>query len=421
MADSLAVSHRIAAESGVAVTPAKLTSVCIVTETSSFGGTEAHTLGLIEALITSGYLIEFIANRYSGYDEIIKARGWERTVTLLDTHLGGISDNHCEGAEWKKVFSYLRSEILVFPKGHNSLGSLHFLHLCRRKFKKVVFIEHLEAAPQSAVSLRKLVNLILGVRGGSGYRTRLLSRLGSIFADSIIAVSASVKHRLVQDYGYPPGKITVIHNGIQWQDFRRSQEIGVAFRAKHRIPRNAFVFGMITRLVDQKGIDVAVRAMRKLTELPLRQPVRLVIAGEGPLRDELISLAGELHLQSYVDFVGFVKHPIEALSAYDAIVFSSRNEGLPLGLLEGMAAGCIPIVTRISGMPEAVNSPEIGCVVVPENTEELSAAMARILALDARSITAMRANAVRRIQEQFDAAHCYKRILTLCGLSPDEP
>jgi glycosyltransferase involved in cell wall biosynthesis len=60
---------------------------------------------------------------------------------------------------------------------------------------------------------------------------------------------------------------------------------------------------------------------------------------------ELLNLlTSELYLQSHVHFAGFVERPVEALSGYDAMVFPSRREGLPLGLLEEMAAGCIAIV-----------------------------------------------------------------------------
>jgi glycosyltransferase involved in cell wall biosynthesis len=81
-----------------------------------------------------------------------------------------------------------------------------------------------------------------------------------------------------------------------------------------------------------------------------------------------------------------------------------------------MAAGCIPIVTRIAGMPEAVNSPDIGWVISPESPEELCSAMQEVVALDAIKLSQMRQNAVRRVQVAFDADESYRKILEVCGL-----
>jgi glycosyltransferase involved in cell wall biosynthesis len=104
------------------------------------------------------------------------------------------------------------------------------------------------------------------------------------------------------------------------------------------------------------------------------------------------------------------------LAASDVILFSSRVEGLPLALLEGMAAGCIPIVTRISGMPEAVNDPSVGWVVEPESPEAIAVAMTAVLALDAAALASMKANARKRVQESFDIEKSHAVLFTACGL-----
>jgi glycosyltransferase involved in cell wall biosynthesis len=168
---------------------------------------------------------------------------------------------------------------------------------------------------------------------------------------------------------------------------------------------------MLSRLSDEKGIDTALLAFRLLVERHPDLPAQLVIAGEGYAAEKLKNLTTDLGLQDRVTFVGFIAKPEEILSAFDVILFSSRREGLPLGLLQGMAAGCIPIVTRISGMPEAVDSSDVGWVVAPENPEELSGAMAAVLALDRVSVAKMRRAVIRRIQQHFDVADSNRRIL----------
>ena len=220
----------------------------------------------------------------------------------------------------------------------------------------------------------------------------------------------------------PPAKgldssAMTVRNGVPWQEFTRNEQLGSAFRARHSVPGDAFVFGMIARLTYLKGIDVALHALHLLLEQGVGRAIRLVIAGTGSKESEYRALADQLGLTSLVVFAGFIDNPVEALSAYDVILFASRREGLPLALLEGMAAGCIPIVTRISGMPEAVNSDAIGRVVCPEDPRGLCAAMQDVLALHPAEITKMRRKAVDRIRESFDINASHRQIVDLCGLT----
>ena len=392
---------------------ARRKSVCIITQNQSFGGMEVHTLGLMRTLIDRGYRIELISNRYDRYDEIVRRNEWEPSVRIIHTDLDGILyGRRSDRAGWRQVFSDLESRMLVFPKGNYNFGQIGFLRECRRAFERIVFIEHLEPyeRPQSS---RKWLGIVPGI--GFWWRKRkVLSRLGSRYADRIVAVSGRVRDRLVGDIGYPAHKLSVVRNGVPWQDFERTDERARAFRQQYGIDPDVFVFGMLARLTRDKGIDIALHAVRRLID---RRPDRrfcLVVAGEGYLGEELKALSRELGVDEYVKFIGFVKQPEDLLAGYDVILFSSRVEGLPLGLLQGMAAGCIPVVTRISGMPEAVDSPEVGWVVEPESADAVYEAMHAVLTLDAVKIDGLRHNARSRVQQHFDIAEANRKLLALC-------
>jgi glycosyltransferase involved in cell wall biosynthesis len=389
-------------------------SVCMIVENQSFGGMEVHTLGLMESLIERGYGIDLISNRYRGYDVPVVARGWQESVRIIHTDLEGILyGGDSNRKQWKHLFSKLRSRVLIFPRGDSNYGQAGFLRSCRETFDWIVFVDHLEARPRPVSSRRWL-----GVLPGLGlwwHKRRILSKRGSRHADKIVAVSQAVKQRLVNDLGYTGDKIVVVHNGVSWRKYRRDEVRGMDFRDKHAIPRDAFVFGMLGRLSEQKGIDLALRALALLKCGAGGTPF-LVVAGEGALLGSLRKLACELGIEHQVIFLGFVNEPTEVLSGYDVILFSSRNEGLPLGLLEGMAMGCIPIVTRIGGMLEVVTSAEIGRVVAPEDPSELGAAMLDIFRLDAVSVARMRERAVMTVREKFDIAESHRKILEVCRL-----
>ena len=390
-------------------------SVCIVTQNddTSFGGMEVHTLGLMDAFIEAGYAVELVVNRYGRYDDIVKRRGWTDAVRLVHTDCDGILYGERSNRRgWRKVFAGLSSRTVIFTKGNNNFGQIGFLKECRRAFAKVLFIEHLEPRERPARALQPR----RGLRGFGlwWYKRKLLSNLGSRYADHVVAVSQRVRDRLVTDIGYPASKVEVIRNGVPAHDFVRSHEQGVAARARHGIAPNALVFGMLTRLSPEKGIDTALQAFRLLADQPAERRPHLVIAGEGHEAANLHALTERLHLEDRVTFLGFVGRPEEILSAYDVILFSSRVEGLPLGLLQGMAAGCIPIVTRISGMPEAVSSPDIGWIVRPDDPADLCAAFRSVLAMDDSAVVRMRRSASQMVREHFDVSDANRRFLELC-------
>jgi glycosyltransferase involved in cell wall biosynthesis len=403
--------HEVSAE-----TPSTKRSVCIITQNQSFGGMEVHTLGLMQALIDRGHSIELVANRYCQYDEIVRSKGWQQNVTIIRTDLGGILyGDRSDGRLWRRVLGRTRSRILIFPKGNNNDGTIGFLRACRGTFEKVVFIEHSASHPRSTKGSRRWLGLIPGF-GLWWHKRRFLSRRGSRYADGIIAVCGAVRNHLVQDYGYASSKVVVIPNGIPWREFVRSEERGRAFRARHGLAADTFVFGMLTRISVEKRIDVAIRAFSLLRRTSPERPCCLVIAGEGIERDGLVELARDLDVKDRVRFIGFIPDPKEVLSGFDAIVFSSAYEGLPLGLLEGMAAGCVPIVTRVGGMPEAVDAAEAGWVVAAGNPQELSDAMRSAVSLDLPALARMRQRALQCIRHHYDVSDCHRKILAVCGL-----
>jgi glycosyltransferase involved in cell wall biosynthesis len=201
---------------------------------------------------------------------------------------------------------------------------------------------------------------------------------------------------------------------VAWREYQHNTAHRELVRRRHGIAPDAFVFGMLTRLSQEKGIDIALEAVARLdAECPGRS-FYLIVAGEGDRLAPLEALTARLGVQHRVKFIGFVARPEEVVSAYDVILFSSRVEGLPLGLLQGMAAECVPIVTRISGMPEAVDSPEVGWVVNPDDPAALCNAMQEALSLEAGAFASKRQNAARRMREHFDSEKANRRILDLC-------
>jgi glycosyltransferase involved in cell wall biosynthesis len=177
-----------------------------------------------------------------------------------------------------------------------------------------------------------------------GTRALYLSteRLGA----ATVAVSGTVAARL-RDWGVPSARIHVVPNGIDAALFRHDSASRGATRAALGIPEDAFVVGGVGRLVPGKRFEVLVRSVAALPG------ARLLLAGDGPEREALRSLAAQLgaaeriHLLGERDSTAGPAAPgIPALlGAMDVFVSTSREEAFGLAVVEALAAG-LPVLYR---------------------------------------------------------------------------
>lgn len=385
-------------------------SICIITEADGFGGAEVHTLALMKRLAADDFSISLVCCRHRYYDQGIAANGLKDRVNTIYCDVATNDESEYAMQEWRRVLDQIGCDVLILVKGGVDTGNLGFLLLCRRSFRKLIFVEQLEAPPppQGSLSYSKALRHKLNVAR---------RRLRASNADNVIAVSDKVRDRLVNDWGYRDNKVVVVKNGIPWRHFVRSEQRGSAFRYQHQIPADTFVFGMMTRLVPVKGVDIALRSLHQLISRGVSREVRLVIAGDGPDRESLERLTKTLALEKYVIFIGHVSDPADVLSAYDSILLPSRTEGMPLTLLEAMAAGCIPIVSSVGGMPEAVSSKDVGWIIPPEDPHELCRVLREILDLEASELSSMRQKANAIVRKDFDIDEGYRKILEVCELN----
>jgi GalNAc-alpha-(1->4)-GalNAc-alpha-(1->3)-diNAcBac-PP-undecaprenol alpha-1,4-N-acetyl-D-galactosaminyltransferase len=147
--------------------------------------------------------------------------------------------------------------------------------------------------------------------------------------------------------------------------------------AAEPVTLTAPTFITVTRLVEQKGLDVLLKAAARAFEsLP---DWRLAIVGDGPLRDDLEALARELGIASRIDWIGQVDNPIPYLKAAQVFVLTSRFEGSPNALLEAMATGLPSVVSDASPGPlELIGEEEAGLIVPVEDVEATAAGLLRL-------------------------------------------
>src|SRR5439155_25364129 len=135
------------------------------------------------------------------------------------------------------------------------------------------------------------------------------------------------------------------------------------------------------RLADQKGIPYLLEAMAALSD---RFPqLTLLLAGDGPSKESLARRAAELGIEERVRFLGVRLDMPQLFQVFDLMVLPSVWDGLPMVLLEAMAAGCPIVATAVGGVPMAIRHEVSGLLVEPRNPKQLADAIATLLSNDA--------------------------------------
>ncbi len=390
-------------------------SICFITEADCFGGAEVHTLSIIKLLLSHDFYVELVQCKHNGYQEIVKSLSSSK-IKLINTDLSVNERNPKLIADWGYLLRSLNSYVLILPKGWNGMGSVEFLKTCKKVFRKVYFIEHSEPDPMPPkTSTSHFSGLVKGL-GLWWYKEKYERRKRSFYADKIIAVSNAAARMLIEECWYPAKKVTVITNGVYSDKFRRNNELGCCFRTRYSISYNDFVFGMVSRMDKLKALDIAINSFQRVLKEHPNRSIVLIICGIGSEENSLRKLVSELNVANKVIFTGFIDKPQEAFSAIDCILFPSRKEGLPLALLEGMAAGCVPIVTKVGGMPEVVNESSLGWVVNLDDSNAFCKAMNEVISLDKVELEAMREHVVNCVEQNYSAEKSYEKIMNTIGV-----
>jgi glycosyltransferase involved in cell wall biosynthesis len=200
----------------------------------------------------------------------------------------------------------------------------------------------------------------------------LLDRLQLRFFDRVCAVSESVRQSLLQAL-VPDRKIIVVQNGIDCERFIGGQPL----LRNHLQFKDGLLVGYVGRLAPEKDLPSLLRAAKAiLNTLP---SVSFVLCGEGPERNSLKTLALQLGIEKNVFFLGRRSDTPDLYSSFDVVVMPSLTEGMPLTILEAMAAKKPVVASRVGGVPKILEDGKSGLLVEPGNAKELESALLRLL------------------------------------------
>lgn len=196
--------------------------------------------------------------------------------------------------------------------------------------------------------------------------------------DVCLPISARWQHRLLE-LGAAPERINLHRMGVDCARF--------AFLPRALPDQGPLVLLSVARLVEKKGLEYAIRAIN-LVPAALRQRIRYLIAGDGPLLTDLQMLISEENLETQVILLGWQDQAqiVEHVKAAHLMLVPSvtardgDQEGIPVSAMEAMATGLPVIATRHSGIPELVRDRENGRLADERDAAGLARAISETLA-----------------------------------------
>ena len=209
------------------------------------------------------------------------------------------------------------------------------------------------------------------------YRYMFAEWLLSHYAYKIVGVSDDTCNNLAKYEYISRKKLMTIVNGIDEQIYNividkniKRKELGIK-------SSNGYVIGIGARLSIQKGITYLLQAMP--TILRKYPDITLVIAGQGPCKEDLQAETDALGIEKNVMFLGPRLDMNELLKVFDVFVLPSVFEGLPMVLLECMASGCPIIATDVGGNSTAITHRINGSLIESGNPENLANEIIEVL------------------------------------------
>lgn len=269
---------------------------------------------------------------------------------------------------------------LSLPRGATQLAGL----LSRMKPDVLVtYLFHANVLGRTVGRMLRIPAIISGQEGMDEWRRSYHNRLDGFtarWAKAIITNSEAVRLRYIQHTGIAPESVHVIHNGLDLERFegradRQSTDSArPTLREELGIPANTAVIGHVANLEREKDHGNLLRSLRRLADKGI--DFVAVLVGSGFLEEEIRATTQELGLGAHVRMLGY-RTDVESLyGQFDLATLASYEEGMPISLLEAMAAERPVVATRAGGIPEVVVDGETGRLVPIRDPEALASAFA---------------------------------------------
>ncbi|APZ93706.1 glycosyltransferase [Fuerstiella marisgermanici] len=226
--------------------------------------------------------------------------------------------------------------------------------------RPVLFTEHGRHFPDAPSRKRSIVN-------------RLLLRK----QDRLVGVGGAVRQALIDNEGLPPSRCEVVYNGVDLDDLASAaDDARIRIRQEFGFAADDFVAVQVARLHELKDHQTALKAIDEARQTAPN--IRLLIVGDGDERAAIEQTIAQLNLADHIKLAGTRSDIADLLAASDAFLLSSISEGIPLTIIEAMAA-CLPVVsTAVGGIPEMITQGNSGFLADARDHAALAASLVQL-------------------------------------------
>lgn len=282
-----------------------------------------------------------------------------------------------------RIRKLLKAKQIDIVHTHNQ-GPLLYTFLATRFLKHVVLIhtEHINLKMELSYSTRHMIFHWILLR----------------FINGFISIAQHLSDHFVKNYNLSKNKIITIPNGIDVAKFEFIQRTQT-LKEELGFPEDTIIIGNISALREQKDHKTLISSMEIVKkQLP---EAKLVIAGGGVLEKTLKQFVREKDLEEHVVFLGYRSDVANLLSGFDIFALSSLYEGLPLCLLEAMAAGLPVVATDVVGSNELIDNKYDGILIRAKDPDALGRALIELIS-DDKLRKKLGANGKNTVKHRYD-------------------
>jgi glycosyltransferase involved in cell wall biosynthesis len=232
----------------------------------------------------------------------------------------------------------------------------------------------------------------LGATSWKAQAVRLRTKLTCAPLTKAIAISRFIGDRLVA-CGIPAEKVEVVYNGVDLARFTPDSSARAELERTFDIRPDEAILATVTSLLPWKQPQVMIEACGELNRRGTA--CRLLIAGQGPMREELEALAGRLEIAGKVHWLGQTAQPERILQGCDVFLLSSIGEAFGNVLVEAMACGAPVVASRSGAIGEIVEEGKSGLLATPGDPGSFAGAIQEMLT-GRKRLAAMREAAIER-------------------------
>ena len=282
-----------------------------------------------------------------------------------------------------------RSDVAVFalnkPAGNSPLTHLKLWRLLKELRPAILHTRNLAALEATLTGAAAGVPVrIHGEHGrdvgdldGSNRKYQLWRRFFTLFVHQYIALSKDLQSYLRDKVRVPATRITQLYNGVDSDLFRPASGGRAPLPLADFASPDAFVIGTVGRMQTVKDQLTLARAFVLLLQMlpQAAQSLRLVMVGDGPLREQVAGILQQAGAGAQVWLAGGRDDVPQIMRGFDLFVLPSLAEGISNTILEAMASGLPVVATAVGGNPELVENGRTGTLVPPADPHAMAAAM----------------------------------------------